>query len=344
MLKKEKNNFERKIKTRVFSAIRPTGPLHLGNYLGGLKAYLELQNRSEFDCIYAVADLHGLASPFEKHTFNKNIKELVLEYLACGLDPQKCHLIIQSEIPQHSELAYLFAAIFPLSRLEQLPTFKEKKKEQPKDINVGLLYYPILMAADILLYKADIVPVGKDQLPHLEITREIARFFNKRFGKTFPEPKDYLAKGSYVPSLLGEGKMSKSKEGSFISLIDDQKTIEKKLAKVPTDIGKGKEVPKKGGVAVLLTLLELFEGKEEREIYEKQYLSSGIKYQNLKKRLAEAIYKEIKPIQLKRTRLLKESKLIEKVLVEGREYATSIAEKTLKEAKEKMGLNFNLRD
>jgi len=277
MEKKEKKS---NLKTRIFSGTRPTGFLHLGNYLGGLKGYIELQNKKNYDCIYAVVDLHGITSPYNPKTYQKNVREVVF--------------------PEHVELAYLLGTIYPVSRLEQLPTYKDKKKEQPKYINIGLFYYPILMAADILLYKAQFVPVGKDQSPHLEVTREIARAFNRHFGQTFPEPETYLMQYSYIPSLRGEGKMSKSKPGSYINLIDSLPTIKEKLAKVPTDSGKGEKLPEKGGVVVLLMLVELFEGKKKKEAYEKLYLSSGIKYKELKDELAEAIYKELKPIQKKR--------------------------------------------
>ena len=325
-------------KVRIFSGSRPTGFLHLGNYLGGLKGYIELQNKKNYDCIYAVVDLHGITSPYNPKTYQNNIREVVLEYLACGLDPKKCHLIVQSQIPEHIELAYLLGTIYPVSRLEQLPTYKDKKKEQPKYINMGLFYYPILMAADILLYKAQFVPVGKDQAPHLEVTREIARAFNRHFGQTFPEPQTYLMPFPYIPSLAGKGKMSKSKPGSYINLIDDLPTIKQKLAKVPTDSGKGKKVPKKGGVAVLLMLIELFENKEKRKAYEKLYLSSGIKYKELKDQLAEAIYKELKPIQEKRKYYEERSEIVDEILEQGKKYASQIAKQTLKEVKEKMGL------
>ncbi len=335
MEKKEKKS---NLKTRIFSGTRPTGFLHLGNYLGGLKGYIELQNKKNYDCIYAVVDLHGITSPYNPKTYQDNVREVVLEYLACGLDPKKCHLIIQSQIPEHVELAYLLGTIYPVSRLEQLPTYKDKKKEQPKYINIGLFYYPILMAADILLYKAQFVPVGKDQSPHLEVTREIARAFNRHFGQTFPEPETYLMQYSYIPSLTGEGKMSKSKLGSYINLIDSLPTIRKKLAKVPTDSGKGKKLPEKGGVVVLLMLVELFEGKKKKEAYEKLYLSSGIKYKGLKDELAEAIYKELKPIQKKRKYYEEHPKLVDEILEQGRKYASEIAKQTIKEVKQKMGL------
>ena len=326
-------------KTRVFSGTRPTGPLHLGNYFGGIKGYLELQERKDLDCLYAVVDLHGITSPYDPQKYPQQVKELVLDYLACGLNPKKSHLIIQSQIPEHLELAYYFSTLYPVSRLEQLPTYKEKKIEQPQYINLGLLYYPILMAADILIYKSELVPVGKDQLPHLELTREVARSFNHYFGKTFPEPQAYLTKGAYIPSLTGEGKMSKTKEDSYISLIDNLETIRRKLSKVPTDFGKGKKIPKNGGVNTLLILVELFMTSSQRKRYEKEYLSTGIKYQPLKEDLAQSIYGYLKPIQEKRQYYESKTDLIKKILKEGSTYASQIAKETLKEVKKKMGIS-----
>jgi len=329
------------MKKRVFSGTRPTGRLHLGNYLGALKGYLALQEREDFDCIYSVVDLHGITTPFQPEKLQAQIKEVVLDYLACGLDPKKCHLMIQSQVPEHLELAYFLATIYPVSRVEQLPTYKDKKKENPKYINVGLFYYPILMAADILIYKAELVPVGIDQEPHLELTREIARKFNRMFAARkpiFPEPQRFATKGEYVPSLLGEGKMSKSIPGSYILLTDDLKTIKKRLAKAPTDTGQGKKIPQKGGVANLLALVELFEGQKRRREYEKQYLSTGIRYADLKTELAEAIYRELKPIQERRKYYQARPKLVAKILEEGRRYCTQIARQTLQEVKREMGL------
>ena len=337
-------------KTRVFSGTRPTGPLHLGNYFGGIKGYLDLQEKKDLDCIYAVVDLHGITSPYNPQKYPQQVKELVLDYLACGLNPKKSHLVIQSRIPEHLELAYYFSTIFPVSRLEQLPTYKEKKKEQPKYINLGLLYYPILMAADILIYKSELVPVGKDQLPHLELAREVARSFNHYFdrgekkgnpyfGKTFSEPQAYLTKGAYIPSLTGKGKMSKTQEDSYISLTDDLETIRKKLSKVPTDSGKGNKIPENGGIDTLLTLIELFMTSDQRKRYEKEYLSTGIKYQPLKEDLAQRIHSYLKPIQEKRQYYENKSDLIKKILKEGNAYASQIAKETIKEVKKKMGIS-----
>jgi len=323
-------------KKRVFSGIRSSGRLHIGNYFGAVKGMLELQEAH--DCIFGVVDYHGITTPFEPKNMQKEIKEVVLDYLAAGLDPKKCHLMIQSQIPEHVELSYFFATIFPVSRLEQLPTYKDKKLENPGYVNLGLLYYPILMAADILIYKSEKVPVGKDQLPHIELTREVVRKFNAMFGKMFPEPQAFLTKGALVPSLLGEGKMSKSVKGSYILLTDDLKTIKEKLAKVPTDLGSGKSIPKEGGVANLLVFIELFIGKKAKEDYEKQYLGKGIRYSELKEKLAQAIFKTLKPIQEKRAYFEKNPKLVDEILEEGRIYCSKIAKETLSEVKKAMGL------
>jgi len=326
------------MKKRVFSGSRPTGRLHLGNYLGAIKGYIALQDRGDLDCIYSVVDLHGITTPYDPKSLQKDIREVVLDYLGAGLDPKKCHLLIQSQVPEHLELAYLFGTLYPVSRLEHLPTYKEKKLQFPKYVNMGLLYYPVLMAADILIYKAELVPVGIDQEPHIEVAREMARKFNRTFTKVFPEPKRYATKGESIPSLTGQGKMAKTVGGSYILLTDDLKTIKERLAKVPTDVGRGKSIPKSGGVANLLQLVELFMGKKVRQTYEKQYLGKGIKYAELKERLAKAIYKELKPIQKRRKYFEEHPKEVDKILEEGRKYCSKIARQTLHEAKKAMGL------
>jgi len=325
-------------KHRVFSGSRPSGRLNVGNYLGAIKGYISLQNNPEYDCIYSVVDLHGITTPFDPKKYPEMVRGIILDYLGAGVDPKKCHLMVQSEVPEHVELSYLLGTIFPVSRLEDLPTYKEKKAQNPNYVNMGLLYYPVLMAADILLYKADTVPVGKDQLPHIEITREFARRFNRMFGETFPEPQALLMEGAYVPSLKGEGKMSKSIPGSYILLTDDLQMIRKRLAATPTDMGKGKEVPVSGGVASLLTLVKLFEGEEAYKEYVEQYLHEGIRYDRLKENLAVAIYKELAPIQERRRYYEENYSLVEEILEEGREYCSKIAKETLLEVKEKMGL------
>jgi len=310
----------------------------LGNYLGAVLGMVELQESGAYEAYYMVADLHTLTTPFEPGELQKQIREVVLDYLAAGIDPSKSTLFIQSQVPAHLDLAFLFSTTETVARMQHLPTFKEKVKEHPQDVTMALLNYPILMAADILAYKADLVPVGIDQEPHLEVAREVARKMNEKYNTRFPEPQRFATKGEYIPSLTGEGKMSKSVEGSFILLTDSLETVKERLAKVPTDSGKGEEVPTKGGVAVLMSLVEIFEGADKKKAYEKKYLGEGLRYSELKEELSKAIFKVIKPIQDKRRELEKNPAFVNKVLTEGSAKANELTQATLQEVKEGMGL------
>jgi tryptophanyl-tRNA synthetase len=326
------------MKKRVLSGIRATGRLHLGNYLGAVRGMVELQDDSRYETLYMVADLHAVTTPYDKDKLAKKTREVVLDYLSAGIDPKKSILFVQSHVPEHTELAFLFSSVVSIARMQHLPTFKEKVKQYPKNNTMALLNYPILMASDILLYMAEKVPVGIDQEPHLEITREIARKMNSKFGTKFPEPARFATKGEYTPSLTGEGKMSKSVEGSYINLTDSLKVIETKLAKVPTDSGKGKKLPKTGGVVALLKFVDLFQGDKKRREYERQYLSKGIKYSGLKADLARAIFRELKPIQVRRKKLEADPGYVDKVIADGNKNAHKIATKTVDEVEQKMGL------
>jgi len=325
-------------KKRVLSGIRASGRLHLGNYLGAVKGMLALQENPEYETFYMVADLHTLTTPYDQKELKNDIREVVLDYLAAGLDPEKSTLFIQSQVPEHVELSYLFATSVSLARMLHLPTYKEKLKLHPKDSTVALLYYPVLMAADILIYKAESVPTGIDQEPHLEVSREIARKMNSVYGTVFPEPQRFITEGEYVPALTGEGKMSKSVEGSYVNLTDDLEMIKKRLTGAPTDSGKGEKVPEKGGVANLLTFVGLFRGSKKRDEYEMAYKGSGIRYSELKEGLAKAIYEELKPIQEKRRVFEKDPDLVERILAKGAQRAREVARDTLDETKKKMGL------
>lgn len=329
-------------KKRVFSGTRATGRLHLGNYLGAVKGYIALQNDPSYECIYMAVDVHTITTPYDQKTLSEATRNIIMDYLACGLDPKKSIITAQSLVPEHTDLAFLFSSMISVARMQHLPTFKEKVKQYPKHATMALLNYPVLMAADILIYKASLVPVGIDQEPHLEVAREIARKMNENFGMDFPEPKRFATKGEYVPSLLGEGKMSKSVEGSYINLTDDLAMIRKKLAATPTDSGKGKAVPISGGVANLLTFVELFQGTDKRAEYEKKYVGEGVRYQELKTGLAEAIYKELEPIRQKRKELEANPKYVEQVIRDGAARARQIAQKTIDEVKTKMGLKGGL--
>lgn len=310
----------------------------MGNYLGAAKGMVELQNDPAYETFYMVADLHTLTTPYDKDLLGSQIREIILDYMAVGLDPKKSVLFVQSMVPQHVELAYLFSTVTTLAKLMHLPTYKDTVKRYPEHSTLALVSYPVLMAADILVYKAGLVPVGIDQEPHLEVTREIARRMNQDFGTDFPEPKRFATAGEYVPSLSGEGKMSKSVEGSYISLTDDLVTIKKKLAGAPTDAGQGEKVPTSGGVANLLKLVKLFMGDSKRGDIEKDYLGSGVRYGEIKAELAEAIYKELSPIQEKRAELEGKPQVLEEIILNGAERATKVARETVDGVKARMGL------
>jgi tryptophanyl-tRNA synthetase len=329
---------------RVLSGIRATGRLHLGNYLGAVKGMLELQDRSDLETLFCVVDLHATTTPYDPKTLPQNTRSVILDYLACGINPGKSALYVQSDLADLiAQLSFYFSTVETIARMQHLPTFKDKVKQHPNNVTMALLNYPLLMAADILIYKAELVPVGIDQEPHLEVAREIARKMNDTYGTKFPEPVRFATSGEYVPSLTGEGKMSKSVEGSYISLTDNLELITKKLAGAPTDSGKGEIVPPTGGVANLLKFVELFEGIEKRKMYEEKYMGEGIRYGDLKKELAEAIYKELKPIQEKRKELEHKTSYVDEVIKSGAEKARKIAQETVLEVKEKMGLVKKLR-
>lgn len=324
------------MKKRVLSGIRATGQLHLGNYFGAVKGMLELQETS--DTFYMVADGHTLTTPYSAAELRVHRRSVIIDYLSCGLDPEKSVLFLQSLVPQHFELAFYFSSVMSVARMQHLPTFKDKVKQHPQNVTMALLNYPVLMAADILLYKATHVPVGIDQEPHIEVAREIARKMNELYGTTFPEPVRFATKGEYIPSLLGEGKMSKSVENSAIDLTDDLDTISKKLSKAPTDAGSGEAVPAKGSVANLLQLVELFESTQKRKKYELAYMSSGIRYGQLKQELAQAIFAHLEPIQKRRQELLADPAFVDSVIVEGAARARAVAEQTLVEVRTALGL------
>lgn len=328
-------------KKRVLSGIRSTGQLHLGNYYGAIKGMVELQDNSDYETFYMVADAHTVTTPYDIEALRLNRREIVVDYLSAGLDPEKSVIFQQANIGAHMELAFYFSSVTTVAKVSHLPTFKEKVKQYPDHVTLALLNYPTLMAADILIYKASLVPVGPDQEPHIEISREIARRFNQEYGTDFPEPERFATSSSYVPSLSGEGKMSKSIPGSYINLTDDLETIEKRLAGVPTDGGQGKSVPKTGGVASLLGLVELIEGTSKRIDYEEQYTStsgSGIRYGELKKQLARSIYDDLTPFRENRARFEADRDYVDGVIEEGSKKAREFAETTVLEVKQKLGL------
>ncbi|MCD6288455.1 MAG: tryptophan--tRNA ligase [Candidatus Hydrogenedentes bacterium] len=223
-------------KKRVFSGIQPSGRPHLGNYLGAIKQYVAMQD--EYDSIYGIVDYHALTSMHDREQLAEYTLGVAIDFLACGLDPDKCLLVKQSDIPEHTELAWLLGTVTPIAWLERVPTFKDKKAQQPQDVNFGLMAYPVLMAADIVIYKSEAVPVGRDQLPHLELTREIVRAFNYKYGEVFPEPASLVqAETAVVLGIDGEKKMSKSLDND-IGIFEEPESLKKSVRKMVTDTQK----------------------------------------------------------------------------------------------------------
>ncbi len=341
------------MKQRVLSGIRATGQLHLGNYFGAMKGMVELQNDAKYETLYMVADLHAMTTPFDSQKLALGRREVIIDYLAAGLDPEKSIIFIQSMVPEHLELAFCFSTVMTMARMQHLPTFKDKAKQFPHNVTMALLNYPVLMAADILIYQASLVPVGIDQEPHIEVAREVARKMNELYGLNFPEPQRFVTPGAYIPSLTGEGKMSKTVAGSYINLTDDLATITNKLKSIPTDSGTGTietsetkvgkiYTDKTGkishGVASLMTLVELFEGAAARKADEKAYQTTGLRYSEIKTRLAQAVYAELKPFQEKRSELQKNPDYVDEVIKNGTIQARKLAQETLSLVKAKMGI------
>lgn len=320
---------------RVLSGIRATGRLHLGNYLGAVKGFLELQDNPTYQTLYMVADVHTLTTPYNIDELRKNRREVIIDYLAAGLDPKKSILFQQAEVNEHIELAFYFSSVTTIAKMQHLPTFKDKVKQYPEHATMALLNYPILMAADILVYKASLVPVGIDQEPHLEVAREIARRMNQDYGTDFPEPQRFATKGEYVPSLSGEGKMSKSVEGSYINLTDSLDEIRKKVRSVPTATTAGGEMT--GGVKTLFSFLELCSPNQVAS-FKKEFNAGTLKFVALKDMVTDAISAMLKPLQEKRAEFVRDQTYIDDVIREGAEKARVIARETVEEVKEKMGL------
>ncbi|MGB5034335.1 MAG: tryptophan--tRNA ligase, partial [Microgenomates group bacterium] len=318
------------MKKRVLSGIRATGRLHLGNYLGAVKGMLELQENPDYETLYMVADLHTVTTPYDVEELKANRREVYLEYLACGLDPKKSIIFFQSDVPEHTELAFYFSSVATIARMQHLPTYKDKVKQNPQDNTMALLNYPLLMSADILIYKANFVPVGIDQEPHLEVAREIARKMNDKYGLSFPEPKRFASEGEYIPSLKGEGKMSKSVEGSFINLTDSFEEVQKKVRSMPTATVAGGEM--NAGIKALFTLADIYLSESVGE-YKKKFEAGTLQFSDLKDSLAQAIFEKLKPIQNKRIELEANPEYIAQLIQEGARKAREIASQTVAEVK-----------
>lgn len=321
----------------IFSGIQPSGDLTLGNYLGAIKNWLTLQD--EYDCYFCVVDLHAITVPQKAADLRRRTLEVLSIYLACGIDPEKNTLFIQSHVPAHSECAWLLSCNSYMGELSRMTQFKDKSKKAGNSVGTGLLTYPVLMASDILLYQTNLVPVGKDQIQHLELTRDLAIRFNNTYSPTFTVPEAYVPKtGAKIMSLQEPTKkMSKSDDNpnSFILIMDSPEVIRKKVSRAVTDsIGVINYSDDQPGVKNLLNILSAINNKTPEDLV-KEYEGKG--YADLKKDVAEAIVTELEPIQEKVKELLKDKKALEAIYKEGANKANYIANKTLRKMQKKIG-------
>ncbi len=326
----------------VMSGIRPTGFLHLGNYFGAVKNYVRLQN--EFECFFMVADLHSLTTHPDTKELKENVHRVLSENIACGLDPDKVALYCQSHVYETSELYLYLNMLAYMGELEKTVTFKEKIRQHPENINAGLLTYPVLQTADIILHRASYVPVGKDQEQHLEMARNFANRFNHRYGDVFPEPHafnygDELVK---VPSLDGTGKMSKSENQlATLYLSDDDKLIHKKVMKAKTDSGpSAPNTPKPDYIENIFGLMKLVSEPAVIEKFESDYNNCKIRYGDMKKQLGDDMVKFITPIRQKAESIRNNPAYLQEVMEKGAEKARKSAKATMEKVREVMGLNY----
>ncbi len=322
----------------VLSGIRPTGNLHLGNYFGAVKSFLKMQN--EYDCYFFIADWHSLTTHPHPDDIVKSTRTILAEYLACGLDPEKATLYVQSDVREVLELYLYLNMNAYLGELERTTSFKDKARKQPNNVNAGLLTYPTLMAADILMFRANKVPVGKDQEQNMEMARKFARRFNQIYGVDFfPEPESFSfgPEALKIPGLDGSGKMGKS-EGNALYLVDDPKVIRKKVMRAVTDSGPTEpNSTKPEPIENLFTFLRIASSQETYDYFDEAYNNCTIRYGDLKKQLAEDIVALCAPIRERILEYSADVDFLERVAREGAERARERASKTVKEVRSIVG-------
>jgi len=322
---------------RVFSGIQPTGIIHIGNYFGAIRNWVQIQQ--EYECIFSIVNYHAITLPKKPEELKKQTYKIAAILLAAGINPKKSILFVQSEVKEHTELCWILNTITKIPELERMTQFKEKAKEHKKDVNAGLFNYPILMAADILLYETDIVPVGEDQKQHVELARTLARRFNTTFGETFKIPKVSIQKeaGKIMGLDNPFKKMSKSAKSplNYISFDDSPQQIQEKIRKAVTDSGKEiKKSPQKPAISNLLNIYGLASGKKTTAI-EKEFENKD--YQDFKENLSEVLINFLSPVQKRIKKFEKDQAYIKNVLENGKERAKGIAKKIIKKVKERIG-------
>ena len=326
----------------VMSGIRPTGFLHLGNYFGAVKNYVRLQN--EFECFFMIADLHSLTTHPDTKELKTNVHRVLSENIACGLDPDKAALYCQSHVYETSELYLYLNMLAYIGELEKTVTFKDKVRQHEHNVNAGLLTYPVLQTADIILHRASFVPVGKDQEQHLEMARNFANRFNHRYGEVFPEPHafNYGEELVKVPSLDGTGKMSKSEnQYATLYLSDDDELIRKKVMKAKTDSGPTEPNSLKPDyIENIFGLMKLVSADDVISKFEEDYNICTIRYGDMKKQLGEDMVRFISPIREKADAIRNNEKYLKEVMEKGAEKARISAKATMEQVREAMGLNY----
>jgi tryptophanyl-tRNA synthetase len=323
------------MKKRVFSGARPTGRQHIGNYIGAIQNYVKLQE--EYDCVYCIVDIHALTSLDETEKLQYNIREMMLDWLAAGLDPKRSILFVQSDVPEVMELHTLLSMVTPLGWLLRVPTFKEKARTQPHNINYGLVGYPVLMAADIVLYRTDLVPVGEDQLPHLELSREIVRRFNSIFGPTFIEPQAKLADIPLVVGLNGTQKMGKSYDNHIELAATPEETAKRVMTAVTDPARQYRTDPGHPDICNVYTLHKYFNAGLVDDIMN-QCKDASIGCVDCKKLLAKGINDGLKEFRERRREIESNPKMVEEIMEDGAARAQKIAKGMLYEVKTKMNL------
>ena len=322
-------------KARVFSGIQPSGDLHLGNYLGAIQNWVELTDR--YECIYSIVDLHAITIPYEPEELKQRVFDMAVGLFAAGLDPDNCILFVQSAVPEHAQLEWLFNTVTPLGELSRMTQFKDKS-ERVETVSAGLLNYPILQAADILLYQATLVPVGEDQRQHLEFTREIARKWNARFGEYFPEPQPMIGGAKKILGLDGASKMSKSQDNT-IAMLGDPEEIWARVRTAVTDPARvRRDDPGNPDVCNVFSLHEFFTDPARRAEIAVQCRAATIGCVDCKRILADGISERMGPIRERARELREHPDRVNEMLAQGASRARVIARATLAEAYERMGL------
>jgi tryptophanyl-tRNA synthetase len=324
-------------KGRVFSGIRPTGHAHLGNYLGAFKNYVALQD--DYDCVYCIVDIHALTTVEDTLNLKQNTYDLALDMLAAGIRPEETILFVQSHVPQVMELHTILSMVTPLGKLTDLPTFKEKVRQNPNNVNYGLVGYPVLQAADIVLYKTDLVPVGVDQAPHIEFTREVVRSFNYRYNtKALIEPQMKSAEVPKVLGIDGKEKMSKSLDNQIEIAATPEETRQRVMMMVTDPQRMKRTDPGNPDVCNVFTLHKVFTPKEDVEMINVECRRAGIGCVDCKKRFAENLNKALEPFRAKRAELASKPDLVLAILEDGASRARVIAEQTMREVREAVQL------